>query len=131
MKKITSEWLKSASDDLLLIEEIMSKSSLTHIAAFHAQQTIEKSLKAVLEEKGIEIPKIHKLKTLFSITKVALEESDDSLIVSLLDSLYIEARYPGEMGLMPDGKPSLDDSRRFYNFAKRIHEKVKRIVNNG
>jgi HEPN domain-containing protein len=41
MKKITSEWLKAASYDLLLIEEIKSKETLTHIAAFHAQQAIE------------------------------------------------------------------------------------------
>lgn len=127
MKKITSEWLIAASDDLLLITEIISKAALTHIAAFHAQQAIEKSLKAIVEERNIEIPKIHKLKTLFNISGVELE-GDDSVLVSLLDSLYIEARYPGEMGLLPEGKPSIDESVEFYNFAKRIFDKVKMIL---
>lgn len=127
MKKITSEWLIAASDDLLLITEIISKAALTHIAAFHAQQAIEKSLKAIVEERNIEIPKIHKLKTLFNISGVGLD-GNDSVLVSLLDSLYIEARYPGEMGLLPEGKPSIDESVEFYNFAKRIFDKVKMIL---
>lgn len=129
MKKITEEWLKAASDDLLLVEVIISEPALTHIAAFHAQQAIEKSLKAVIEEKGIEIPKLHKLKTLFSISGIMLDSDDDSIMVSLLDSLYIEARYPGEMGLLPDGKPSLDEVKIFYSFAKKIYNEVKEVLN--
>ena len=128
MKKITSEWIKAASYDLLLIEEIKSKDVLTHIAAFHAQQAIEKSLKAMLEEQETEIPKIHKLKTLFAITGLDLENDNDALMVRMLDSLYIDARYPGDMGLLPDGKPSLEDILKFYNFAQRILERVKGIV---
>ena len=129
MKKITSEWLKAASYDLLLIEEIKSKETLTHIAAFHAQQAIEKSLKAILEEEGTEIPKIHKLKTLFTIAGLPFENDNEVLMVRILDSLYIEARYPGDMGLLPDGKPSLDDILKFYDFAQRVLDRVNGIVN--
>ena len=43
MKKITGEWLNSAGSDLQLIQEIIEIESLTHLAAFHAQQVIEKS----------------------------------------------------------------------------------------
>ncbi len=50
MKKITNDWLNSAESDLLLIQSIMYQESLTHLAAFHAQQAIEKSFKAVIEE---------------------------------------------------------------------------------
>jgi len=128
MKKITSEWLKAASYDLQLIEEIKSKEPLTHIAAFHAQQAIEKALKAMLEEKGTEIPKIHKLKTLFTITGLAFENDDEELMVKMLDSLYIEARYPGDMGLLPDGKPSLEDIMKFYNYAQRVLNRINAIV---
>ncbi len=128
MKQITSEWLKAASYDLLLIEEIKSKEELAHIAAFHAQQAIEKALKAILEEQGAEIPKIHKLKTLFVITGLAFENDNDALMVKMLDSLYIEARYPGDMGLLPDGKPSLYDTMKFHDFAQRVLNRVNGIV---
>lgn len=43
MKKITEEWLNSASDDLKMINKAIDDASLTHQVAFHAQQAIEKS----------------------------------------------------------------------------------------
>ena len=61
MKKFTKEWLRAAYDDLITIEEIIDNSFLTNIVAFHAQQCIEKSMKAIIEEEEINIPKIHKL----------------------------------------------------------------------
>jgi hypothetical protein len=50
-------------------------------------------------------------------------------MVRILDSLYIEARYPGDMGLLPDGQPSLDDILKFYDFAQRVLDRVNGIVN--
>ena len=69
MKNMSHEWLKAARDDLLLMEDILNRDYLTHMVAFHAQQCIEKCLKAVLEEYKIEIPKIHKLVTLSGIVE--------------------------------------------------------------
>ena len=39
--------------------------TLSHIVAFHAQQSIEKVFKAILEEHNMEMPKIHNLVTLY------------------------------------------------------------------
>ena len=50
MKKITKEWLKVANDDLAVIEKIIDDNRLTNMVAFHSQQVVEKSLKAILEE---------------------------------------------------------------------------------
>ena len=35
----------------------------------------------------------------------------------LVDSAYTESRYPDDVGLMPYGKPSIEDARTFYQFA--------------
>ena len=67
MKVISNEWLKSAKSDLDTIEAILDNQSLTHIVAFHAQQSIEKCLKAVIEEHELSAGKIHNLITLKSI----------------------------------------------------------------
>jgi HEPN domain-containing protein len=53
MKEVTEEWLRAASDDLLVIDRIASEEHLAHMVAFHSQQCIEKSLKAVIEEYGL------------------------------------------------------------------------------
>ncbi|MBL0707806.1 MAG: hypothetical protein JJW00_02040 [Sulfurimonas sp.] len=37
-----------------------------------------------------------------------------------LDKLYIDARYPGNFGLLPYGKPTLGDAIIFHDIAKDI-----------
>ena len=50
-------------------------------------------------------------------------------LINLLDSLYIESRYPGDMGLLPYGKPTLKDAKEFYDFAENIFEHICSILN--
>lgn len=130
MKMLAQEWLKAARDDLAVIDKIINEESLAHMVAFHAQQCIEKSLKALGEERSLELPKIHKLKTLASRVGIDLssfENSEDYL--HLLDELYIESRYPGDFGLLPNGKPTVEDAQEFYQFAKSIHAVVQKTLN--
>ena len=56
MRAFTKEWLKASRDDLLTIEEIINNPHLTHIVAFHSQQCVEKSMKAIIEDNEIDIP---------------------------------------------------------------------------
>jgi len=48
MKKISEEWLRAAKDDLRVVEKISPDEHLTNMVAFHSQQCIEKSLKAII-----------------------------------------------------------------------------------
>lgn len=120
------EWLKAAYSDLRSIEHILNDSFLTHVVAFHSQQAIEKSLKGMMENSSTDIPKVHKLETL--ISKVDTELPCKVEILETLDLLYIESRYPGDMGLLPHGKPALKDAEEFYSEAKNIFEHVCRSL---
>jgi len=129
MKILTQEWLNAAHDDLLTIEQIIHEEDLTHIVAFHAEQAIEKCLKAMLEEDEVEFPKTHDLSRLHRL----LNESyhfyiDRQDILQTLNTLYIDSRYPGEFGLLPNGKPTLEDAREFYRFAREIHVRVSDLL---
>ena len=119
MRVFTREWLKASNDDLLTISKLLNDAHLTHIVAFHAQQSIEKSFKALLEELELEIPKIHKLKKLYKQYFVEDFSCDEDLL-SILDDLYIESRYPGDLGLLPDGKPTLENAMEFYRLADEL-----------
>lgn len=121
------EWLKSGYYDLKIIEYIINDDMLTHIVAFHSQQAIEKTLKSILENEVKKIPKIHKLQHL--ITKIDINIEWDESIIEILDELYIDSRYPGDLGLLPHGKPTLNDAKKFYNFAQNIFDKVCKILN--
>lgn len=45
-REMAMEWLKSSESDLETVEEIIDNANLTHIAAFHAQQCVEKTNEA-------------------------------------------------------------------------------------
>jgi hypothetical protein len=42
----------------------------------------------------------------------------------------IEDRYPGELGLLPDGMPSDEQAHGFLEFAKEIGTKIKTELGN-
>jgi HEPN domain-containing protein len=67
MKQITKDWLESANLDLEAISHIIQNNRLTGHVAFYAQQATEKSLKAIIEEAGERVPKIHSLSKLFEL----------------------------------------------------------------
>ena len=122
--------MKAASDDLLVIKRIVDEESLTHIVSFHAEQAIEKALKALLEEQNSKIPKTHDIRRLHKMVETLLPLNEENLEILLtINELYIDSRYPVDFGLLPDGKPSLDDAKRFYDFAADIFDRVCKILN--
>lgn len=128
MKPITQEWLNRARDDLDVVEEIIEIAHLTNIAAFHCQQAIEKSFKAILEEHDEVVPRIHNLVTLYNLVKDKLNFTSDELALKEIGDIYLEARYPGELGLLPYGKPAVEDAKRFYSTAKTVYNNVNNLL---
>jgi HEPN domain-containing protein len=125
MKKQTEGWLNSAEDDLILIKEIIRNEHLTHMVAFHSQQAIEKSFKSVLEEKEAKVPKIHDIITLKGKIEKYIRPDIDQEIFDQLNELYIESRYPTDLGLLPDGKPSKEIADKFFSMATEIHTNIR------
>ena len=80
-------------------------------------------MKAILEEYEIDYPKIHKLVKLKTLVPVELKDIDEDMLF-ILDDLYIESRYPGELGLLPNGKPTLEDAKEFYQFAQQLFNQI-------
>ena len=118
MKASTKEWLSSSMDDLETIEAILMQNSLTNIIAFHAQQCVEKCLKAIHEEFAGELLKSHNLIRLYESVKSYLPDLlIEFTLLEKLTALYTDSRYPAEFGLLPNGKPSLREAEELYTFA--------------
>jgi len=128
MDNFYKQWLKAANDDILLMEKILDDAQLTNILSFHAQQAIEKSFKALLEYKNLKVLKTHSLSKLLNLLSddISIEDVDT---IELIDSLYIESRYPGDSGLLPYGKPTLEDTKLFYNLAIKINKEIIQLTN--
>ncbi len=131
MKKATAEWLISAEMDLDNVAQIIHLEHLTPVAAFHAQQCVEKCFKAILEEHSKKVPKDHSTLRLYGLVKDLIALEVDLGVLTDLDDLYIEARYPGELGLLPTGKPTLADAREFFEIAKRLYDQIGRALAAG
>ena len=125
MKEIAEHWLNAAQDDLRVMARIAPDESLTHMVAFHAQQCIEKSLKALMEEYELGHIRIHNLARLFEIVRPQMTFDAEPLLIEKLDKLYIDAQYPAELGLLPNGKPTLADVRQFCDLAREIYDAAK------
>ncbi len=128
MKHITDEWLMSAKSDLDTIEEILGNDQLTHVVAFHSQQCIEKTFKAIVEEFELTSIKTHDLITLKNTISSVYSENIDDDLLSLLNKLYIDSRYPSDFGLLPNGKPDTDDAKKFYKNAREIYENIRGFI---
>ena len=124
MKKTTTDWLKSADNDLKTIEKIIDDDDLTAISAFHAQQAIEKSFKAIIEEYDISFIRTHDLEVLYNRIEERINFNVNLELLRKMDEIYISSRYPSDFGLMPYGNPTIKDIQTFFSFAKKIHRNI-------
>lgn len=127
MDDMAAAWLAAAKDDLLAIDALLREESLTNIVAFHAQQAVEKAIKAVLEKHAADIPHKHDLLLLKAEVSRWMEIEGEDILDSLND-LYIEARYPSDLGLLPDGKPTKEEAESFQLYAKELVSRVGTLL---
>ena len=130
MKILTKAWLDAAKNDLDVIDKIIIDDHLSHIVAFHAQQGVEKCFKALMEEHYVDAQKVHSLITLYAKVENFLSgEELDRQMLRILDSLYIDARYPGDLGLLPEGLPTQEEAKGFQAFAVSVYDLVLHTLN--
>jgi HEPN domain-containing protein len=65
MKPAVARWLEFAETDLNAARVLLKEGSLSAVACFHAQQSVEKCLKALIESRGLNPPKSHDLIMLY------------------------------------------------------------------
>lgn len=96
------EWVKRGEWDWrsahLLFE---AEAPVPETACYHAQQAVEKILKAFLISRGAAAPRTHNLVALLD-TAVELESSTADLkeARSLLTPYAVDLRYPGDVGVV-------------------------------
>ena len=128
MKDTTQQWLDFVKADLRACEKLLDDDFLTNIVAFHSQQVIEKCFKAIIEEKGSQLPRIHTLVRLYGSIQSDITFNIDNVLLQKLDTVYTLSRYPSDLGLLPDGKPTKELALQLYEFAKFIYENTIKMI---
>ena len=99
MKPITTEWVSKAEGDYSLLEresQVTENPNYDGIC-FHAQQCVEKYLKARLCEADIPFGKIHDLVTLLeAVLSIESEWERFREDLAYLSDFAVTYRYPGE-----------------------------------
>jgi len=107
MNPAVAEWIAKAEGDFLTAgRELRARKAPNYDAVcFHAQQCAEKYLKAVLQERGEHIPKIHNLIELMLLCE-AIDGSFEMLRADLvtMERFSVRVRYPGETAEKEDAQ---------------------------
>lgn len=128
MKPVTEAWLVTAGDDLEAIRALRGNPQLTAVVAFHAQQCVEKCRKAVAEERMGTVPRVHDLRRLWEVVADQFSCMLNLDVLRELTDVYTDCRYPGDLGLLPSGKPMEQDAARFEQCADQVYAIVLSIL---
>lgn len=98
MNVVVEEWIKKAEGDFRTANRECSADPPNYDAVcYHAQQCIEKLLKAILILRGVTPPKMHDLVVLDALVKQAVPEWNWPIgDLRLLSRAAVAFRYPGE-----------------------------------
>jgi HEPN domain-containing protein len=120
--EVVSEWVIRAEDDLKTTQIILRAGTgmPTSTAAFHAQQCIEKYIKALLTARGIQFPKTHNIRRLVEMLPADAQLSLSQGEQDELTDYATGARYPG------GGEVSTTEARRALALARRVRSEIRR-----
>ncbi len=124
MKDEAKIWMKYA-DENLKSARLLLNGSLFNACLQNIQQSVEKSLKALLVEFSIKLIKTHSIGKLTA----ALAEHDVDVDITedecdLLDTIYLPSKYPLG-GVIPDFEPDADICRQCLFISKKVIKSVK------
>lgn len=122
MKTLTLEWINKAEGDLITAQREYRARKLPNFdaACFHAQQCVEKYLKAWLCESDKNIPMIHNLSELAALSS----EIDKTFLVlepelKELNSYAVHTRYPGENASKDDAFVAIKITKNARSFIRK------------
>ena len=117
------EWLNAAREDVaaadLILAQLDQPPGLAGPVCWHAQQIVEKSLKAVLFLEQIRVPTTHELDKLADLLPERMRHWTEDLDLEWLLNQGFSGRYP-DYG----SRPSADDARRALHDAHRLYDRV-------
>ena len=114
MKPQTVEWVQKAEGDWNSAQQLnrVRKDPNYDSVCFHCQQSVEKYLKARLEEAGGNVPKTHELiKLLGLVIKIEPQWVALHPLIATLNPYAVGYRYPGLTATKADATAALKDCK--------------------
>jgi len=129
MKELARSWLAFADKDRQTCEYIKESPGLRAIAAFHVQQMIEKSLKAILVCQGQNPPRIHDLVRLAALVAAAVGSSEiNADELERINQYYTFSRYPQAFEVDSTEEPSAPELTSMVSTGRKILDQARQLV---
>ena len=123
--KVVSQWIRKAENDLRVATLALKteKKCPTDAVSFHAQQCIEKYLKALLAFRKIDFPKTHNLSELIALLphQILIELIPEEQ--EKLTDYATVTRYPGDYDEI-----SLIEAKHAVKTARRIRKQMRKLL---
>lgn len=117
MRDQTEPWIAKAREDFKA-SQVLFDAGLTDPACFHAQQSAEKWLKALLEERDQPIPKTLDLDALIDrLPNDVISTAAVLTAASVLTSFAVDTRYPGTETDTEDAREALMHAQVIMDWA--------------
>lgn len=119
---VAREWMLRAEEDLRAAAHLLKLRDPcpTATVGFHAQQCVEKYLKALLVMKGIQFPKTHDLEQLVGLLPLDVSVPLPVPMQRTLTTYGTMTRYPGEYEPV-----TVTESRQALTAARRVRRALR------
>ncbi len=125
MNDLVHEWIAKAEGDFhTALREFRARKNPNYDSCgFHAQQCIEKYLKAILQQQGMRFEKIHDLLALAKLClPVAPQLELHKELFAFLNQFSVAFRYPGETA-------TRDQARQAVHALKKLRALLREVLN--
>ncbi|AAN50079.1 HEPN domain protein [Leptospira interrogans str. 2003000735] len=118
-------WLTHAKSDLLLSKFYDSKEILLNQLCYHAQQSVEKSIKAILIQSKVNFKFTHNIKNLIASLPQEIEKPNFFKDLPILTDYAVSTRYPGDYEeiLLSEYKTAIFLAQQTFDWAEAILKK--------
>ena len=118
-----ADWLRRARSDLALASLPLPADVLYNDLCFHAQQAVEKSIKAVLIHHGIELRRMHDIGQLIALLPGNAPPPPAAEDAASLTSYAVMVRYPGDYEDV-----TKEDYLEAAQVAQSVYTRAERII---
>ncbi len=117
------EWIEKAENDLLNATHTLTlgEDCPTDTVCFHAQQCVEKYIKALLVFRAIPFPKTHDIDKVRALLPPKLRPKLDKVVRDRLTAFATVKRYPGS-----GPNVSLTEARQSVAIVRRVRREIRR-----
>jgi HEPN domain-containing protein len=121
LQDYVDKWLFRADEDTAVIDQLLQSDSQAYASTIclHAQQAVEKYLKALLAWKGVDSPRTHDVDFLLAECRRVTSVQFDRVDLKSLTDFGVSVRYPDDFYI-----PDLSEMAYYAQIAKQVREIV-------